>query len=285
MEFCPICESILTPSLTVNGFVIGECDECNFLAVMDEVIPSELKEIYSEEYYERHQTRYIEVTQKQLNVWIRRMRVIEEMRSKQNLDKTLFDIGCGPGIFLRVAQEFGWEVYGTDISMEALSHARKVVGPNRIFEDLFAIDTTKRFDVITIWAVIEHLDDPTVYLEKIHSLLKPGGILALATVSTDAWNRRFYNENWRYFTPPEHLVFFNLNNLQRFLKQMGFHPILLNTHFNELAFWHSFPLGALHNHALPFRLFKKSFVLPLKITAKMFKAGDIIEAFAVRIEN
>ncbi|MCL4267170.1 MAG: methyltransferase domain-containing protein [Anaerolineae bacterium] len=251
---------------------------------MDSVSQDELKSIYSDDYYEKYQSRYIEVSPKQREIWMRRLRVIEGMTDdRTGSERCLLDIGCGTGVFLTIAQSSGWNVSGIEISTQASALAAKAVGANRISQDIFALEETGSFDVITMWAIIEHLGDPLSYLEKAHSLLKPGGTLALATMSTDAWNRKLFGTKWRYFTPPEHLIFFNRENLLCALEKTGFHSMVVAVYFNELAFWHSISLSFLHGQSLPMRIARKALVAPVRVMSNLFQAGDIIEVFAKRV--
>lgn len=282
MESCPVCKSLLEPAFLKNDFQIGACVECDILAVMDSIPHSELHSIYTDGYYERDEARYIDVSPKMREIWMRRLHLIEKMKRSSTDGRQLLDVGCGTGVFLSVAQERGWEVAGIEVSAQGAALAQERLGIERIFSDLFTIEKSESFDVITIWDVIEHLIDPLGYLEKAHALLKSGGILALATVNSNALNKRFFGDSWRYFTPPEHLVYFNPHNLRRSLVQTGFRPIRLTTHFNGRAFWQSFPYPGLRRNFLPVRVIRKGLVTSLRLAANLFMAGDIIEVFAER---
>jgi len=284
LNTCPICGDELLPLFSKNGFLIGECRECKTLAVMDLVNPDDLKIIYSADYYEKHQSRYIKVSSKDRALWMRRLKVIEGIVESAGLKKRLMDVGCGTGIFITIAQSHGWDVSGIEISTGGRAIAAKAVGANRIYDDLFTIDEEEGFDVVTMWAIIEHLPDPLAYLDKAYSLLKPGGVLALATMNTDCWNRKLFGDRWRYFTPPEHLVFFNKENLRSALEKTGFEMTAMTAHFNELSFWQSAPLPYLNSSSsLLARIARKAFVAPIRVASDWLQTGDIIELYAQRV--
>jgi SAM-dependent methyltransferase len=92
------------------------------------------------------------------------------------------DVGCGTGLFLAVARRRGWAPFGVDDSADATRHARERFGIDvhtGAFEDLAR--SGRRFDVVTMWDVIEHARDPVGLLGIARRCLAPGGILALAT--------------------------------------------------------------------------------------------------------
>jgi SAM-dependent methyltransferase len=95
---------------------------------------------------------------------------------------TLLDVGCGTGLFLAVARRRGWQVTGIDASVEATAWARShfdlEVRTGQFAE--FAGDG-RRFDVVTMWDIIEHAREPVELLAVARGALNPGGIVALST--------------------------------------------------------------------------------------------------------
>ena len=100
----------------------------------------------------------------------------------------LLDVGCGNGAFLRLAQEMGWQVEGVDFDPEAVQQARNAgfCATTGGVEGLNAEE--KRYDVITMSHVIEHVPDPNDTLVRLYRLLKPGGMLsARSAESYEPW--------------------------------------------------------------------------------------------------
>jgi len=94
----------------------------------------------------------------------------------------LLDVGCGTGLFLAVARRRGWTPFGIDDCAEATRHAREHFGlavTNGDFED-FARDA-RRFDVITMWDIIEHARRPVDLLAAACRCLEPHGVVGLST--------------------------------------------------------------------------------------------------------
>lgn len=102
---------------------------------------------------------------------------------------TLIDIGCGGGLLSEPLARMGFDVLGIDAGADnvsaAAAHARHARAPVAYscatVEALAAKETT--FDVVLAMEVIEHVSDRAAFLESANMLLKPGGLMFLATIS------------------------------------------------------------------------------------------------------
>ena len=97
--------------------------------------------------------------------------------------KALLEIGCGSGIFLEAALRHGWSVYGLDISQQAVELTRRfcpaaTVRCSSVEKAGFLPGT---FDLVALWDVIEHVENPEALLCQARALLRPGGSLVLET--------------------------------------------------------------------------------------------------------
>ncbi|MEA3352020.1 MAG: class I SAM-dependent methyltransferase, partial [Chloroflexota bacterium] len=117
---------------------------------MDQVDELNLREIYNAEYYEKDAKRYVVPSTKSRANWVRRLHLLEKCQQQTNRGKIL-DVGCGPGVFLEVAQRGGWDVCGIDMSPEAVFEAGGRIGADRVSNiDLLSLDTTEQYDAITM---------------------------------------------------------------------------------------------------------------------------------------
>ena len=135
------------------------------------------------------------------------------------------DIGCGNGSYLLLAQEAGWDVEGLDFDPEAVKICL-AAGLNVRVGGIEILQDKKNFyDAITLSHVIEHVHEPAKLLNQILALLKPGGMLWLATPNIDSLLSRRYGSDWRGLEPPRHLVLFNRESLYFLLHQTGFSEV------------------------------------------------------------
>ncbi|HDP81131.1 MAG TPA: class I SAM-dependent methyltransferase, partial [Spirochaetes bacterium] len=135
------------------------------------------------------------------------------------------DIGCAAGYFVNYMRDRGWDASGIDVSRECVEFARDSLRLDVRRGDYLSTRFNGGFDLITLWATIEHLHHPHRFLEKIHSELNAGGRLYLSTCRAGGVNfMGLYGKKWRYYNFPEHLYFFSRTALYSLLKQTGFLP-------------------------------------------------------------
>jgi SAM-dependent methyltransferase len=137
---------------------------------------------------------------------------------KSRAGKALLDVGCAVGQFLRYMQGHGLKVSGIDVSEELVASARKH-GLDCSTRSLWDISGT--FGVMSMWHVIEHVEDPMKYLARVHAMLEPEGDFLIETPCTGVISDAF-GENWRFLMPVEHIHLFSQDGLFRALTTTGF---------------------------------------------------------------
>lgn len=86
----------------------------------------------------------------------------------------LLDIGCANGDFLKIMEDSDFEVYGLEFSDRFINKYGLNIFRGSLFDAAY---DTHSFDLVTMWAVLEHVSDPMEYLKEIHRILKPGGVV------------------------------------------------------------------------------------------------------------
>ena len=137
-------------------------------------------------------------------------------------EKRVLDIGCAAGYFVRLMQERGWHSEGIDISSECVDYAREVMQQEVRQGNYLDVRFREKFNLITLWATIEHLHHPDRVLRKICSDLDDSGMLYLSTCRVDGINfMRLFGKKWRFYNFPEHLFFFSFETIKKLLEQNG----------------------------------------------------------------
>ncbi len=142
--------------------------------------------------------------------------------------KTVLDVGCGTGALLKLAAEAGGHAYGVEVAPQYAAFARDQYGVEVFtgtFEEFLAVNT-RRYDVVTLYHVLEHLSFPSATLKAIRTLLKEDGALCvqvpnvvLPFVSTGA--------DLYWFLRIPHLYNFSRRSLTNVLGSAGFRPVTL----------------------------------------------------------
>jgi 2-polyprenyl-3-methyl-5-hydroxy-6-metoxy-1,4-benzoquinol methylase len=231
---CPACGQskssfYVHPSDAVDGEGgILRCLSCDLVFV--DPVPAEAtaRAAYGAEYYEPWQERREERSRRRL--WRRRLELVEARQSHG----TLLDVGCGDGLFLKVARDAGWSVEGIEFSPEGARWSSRRLGRPVAVGDLARVPGLRGpFDVVTLWHVLEHLVSPAPMLEAARHRLRPGGLLAVAVPNLDDLPMRAAYRLARGRALPlfekgarePHLSHFSPATLRSFLRRLGFERI------------------------------------------------------------
>jgi 2-polyprenyl-3-methyl-5-hydroxy-6-metoxy-1,4-benzoquinol methylase len=139
-------------------------------------------------------------------------------------DLTALDIGSGFGFFSRAAVLAGFSVTAINPGAWENEIFEKVNGfpPLPHFFEEVDLDG-KKFDLVILSQVLEHLEEPLIFLQKIASLLSPGGIIAIAVPNVDSILVKILKtrDNGCLWVP-EHLTYFSGKGLATLLSRAGF---------------------------------------------------------------
>ena len=133
----------------------------------------------------------------------------------------LLEVGCAYGFFLDIAKD-QYDVHGIDIAEEACTYARERLKLNVIGGDFLKHPFEENsYDIIVMWATIEHLEDPDLYVEKISRLLKPGGFFVCTAPDIGSAVAKIRKKRWRQINLPTHLNYFTKDTLGQLLGNHG----------------------------------------------------------------
>ena len=144
-------------------------------------------------------------------------------KSKSNI--RLLDIGSGTGYFLNAAKERGYTVTGIEKDSNARDYAITNFGLDvKDEQSLWAIEN-ELFDVITLWHVLEHIENLNEVVAKINSILKPNGVVIIALPNHDSYDAKKYKDFWAAYDAPRHLWHFTSNTVKKLLGKHQFNIV------------------------------------------------------------
>lgn len=136
----------------------------------------------------------------------------------------LLDAGCGDAKFLLALDPHRWKRSGLEMSEETV----RLLGQYAPDLDV-AVGTMENYDrsdadldVVTLWHVLEHLQDPRASLLKIRRWLRPKGRVFISLPNLDSWQARHFRTHWFALELPRHLWHFSPRSLARLVVQCGF---------------------------------------------------------------
>jgi SAM-dependent methyltransferase len=176
------------------------------------------------EYYESED--YVSHTDSKRNLIERLYHGVKEYSLKRKLrligrvnqgEKLLLDIGSGTGDFLKTCQDAEWSVTGIEPNAKARALAERKVGRDICYESLqHLLDSNDdKYDVITLWHVLEHVTDLYAYIEKIKTRLQKKGSLVIAVPNFKSSDALHYASFWAGYDVPRHLWHFSRASIQK----------------------------------------------------------------------
>ncbi len=148
-------------------------------------------------------------------------------RFGKSVTPSVLDIGCAMGPFLSAANDSGWQVFGADISQDAVDYVQKNLNfpavctpfPEGNFENEFGVE---KFDAVTMWYVIEHFQNLDSVLSKVSELVKKGGVFAFSTPSGSGVSAKFNTRAFFEQSPSDHFSIWELSKVKTVLAKYGF---------------------------------------------------------------
>ncbi len=219
-------------------FTLVKCPKCGLEYVSPRPGPEEIGAFYGESYFATRTDRgydnyFSDRTRREIERVIGlNLRDLGFFEFEKGLgkEKRVLDIGCAAGYFLSYMFDRGWDTTGVDISAACVEFARGA-GLAVYEDDYLEIDFARPFDLITLWASIEHLHYPDRFLEKAHFELKRGGRLYISTCRSGGFSfMRLFGNEWRFYNFPEHLYFFSITAIEKLLERKGFRIVQCATY-------------------------------------------------------
>ena len=140
--------------------------------------------------------------------------------------KTLLDIGAGDGTFAEVAADRDWTVTAVDPAIEENKPGRKQT-IQVVRGKIDDIPVGEKYDVITLWDVIEHTDDPSDVIKSVLERLKDDGWLVVETGNYKSENRvKRWTKHWMYQL--DHRWYFSPESMQVLLEKLGFSEFVVS---------------------------------------------------------
>lgn len=170
---CTVCDS--EAEVFDAGMHLFRCRRCGHTFTR---LPPGERETFGAEYYEDSHKNWFDHP----NYGLFRRAEDAVARGRGAQDVALLDVGCGRGDFLKWlhARRPGWKLAGLDLSPNDLGDIPFIQG------DVFQIRIDDKYDAITLFSVIAHLEENRPFLERMRTLLKPGGLLVINTFNTDS---------------------------------------------------------------------------------------------------
>lgn len=229
VKICPVCsgsefKSILSCedySYSHKQFTIQECNGCALRLTNPRPDQDAIGEFYRSEEYISHTSK-----SNSLFDWIYLKARGYTLRWKQKLISTekstgsLLDFGCGTGEFLSHMALNNWVAFGVEPSDKARKKAEGLPGTKQLAGSLESL-AEKKYDIITLWHVLEHVPNPDLLLRKLKSLLNDDGLIFVAVPNHESYDGKHYGKYWAGYDVPRHFWHFSQTTLPQLFTQQN----------------------------------------------------------------
>ncbi len=279
IENCPLCHSSRLHDLFIyQGFQVQICQDCRLQLLNPQPSDEVLASIYGADYFLADFAPDAAAQVARLKRTTAGLYLDMLTRYSGYRQGKLLEVGSGMGDMLAEAQSRGFEVTGIEYSAHAVETARRKLagGSGQVLvgeiDDLNLPDES--FDVCILSDVLEHVRQPEQFMQTVHRLLKPNGVVFVSVPSLDSWSARLLGKHWMEFKS-EHLYYYNSQTLQNLLFKTSFGQVWLQPNRKVLTLGYIFAhfdrypvpvitsLTRLATRLIPAWLLKR----PLKLTA------------------
>lgn len=225
---CPICgHHHFSPFLQCKDytqsneyFSIQKCEACGFLATTPRPSLENLSKYYKSDSYISHSGTQKGLINRLYHI-VRRIALKNKINLINRLsegEKKLLDYGCGTGAFLKVCSEKSWQVDGVEPDTDARGVASQQ-NQKEIYEHITQIPDNQKYNIITLWHVLEHIPDLRSSIRNILGYLAPQGKLIIAVPNPESYDAQYFKEFWAAYDVPRHLWHFRKNDIENIFGQ------------------------------------------------------------------
>lgn len=146
----------------------------------------------------------------------------------------IFEIGIGNGELISVALDMEMEIDCIEIEEHVATRVANLLGKEIICCDFLDYNEDKKYDIIIMGDVIEHVDNAKKALEKAYNMLSEKGVLWISTPNYKSSFNRLHRNTTGMWNEPWHITYFSKNGLESILKQLNFKVLdyKISAHYN-----------------------------------------------------
>lgn len=191
----------------------------------------------------------------------------------------VLDIGCAYGPFLSAASDNKMNPFGTDISEDAINSVQNKLKFPAVCAAYPQLNTVEefgieKFDVVTMWYVIEHFKDLDSVLRKTASIVEKGGVFAFSTPSGEGVSAKSDKDHFYKISPTDHYTIWEPSKADKILRKYGFKVVkIVSTGHHPERFPSIIKSGAKAG-SIQWKMIDKY--------SRLHKLGDTVEIYCIK---
>ncbi len=186
------------------------------------------------------------------------------------------DVGCGYGFFVDEARRAGWDLQGIEPGQESVAYATtRGIPVTQGSWDLLRSYPDASLHLITVFDVLEHLEDPKAFLALAAQKLHPAGCIVATLPKRDSFFARVMGSRWHAFLP-SHLHYFSTRSLAHLIASCHLHLV------TQRSYWRFFSLGYVALRATAYGGgFLRKMIAPVSSVVLPISLGDEFEVYSM----
>ncbi len=207
-----------------------ECEDCKFQylnpRINSEIIYNSYVDNEDESHVSQDKARY-----KSFSKSIKK--IIKLIKAGDLKNKKFLDIGSASGVCLKAIKDLGFQEEGYEPSKWMVNYGKKNYGVNIKNGSIDQISINNKYDLISLWDVLEHVTDLNFTLEKIKALSKDSTILIINVPDIDSFVCKLMKSKWPFYLNV-HLYYFNKSSIESILRKYNYNLIKHFSHWQYL---------------------------------------------------
>lgn len=210
-------------------YSVVECKSCSF-----NFIPPYFRKKIT---YQNYKDERVADAVRNGNNWVKieRHKLRFDLIKKYKPSGSLFDLGAGWGHFMLTGKMLGYNVYGIEISEQPYLYSKNDLKLPVDHIDFFEMNEDKKFDIVTLWDVLEHIDDANTFVKKCHAVTADNGYLVLQVPQIDSYFAKKYKGDWKMMSL-DHVNYFSKKTITQLLEKNGFKVEAIKSSFEIKLF-------------------------------------------------
>ena len=230
---CPLCKSsaikkrfaCVDEFATGEQFDIFECTACGLAFTQNVPDEKEIDRYYESPAYISHSNTSKGLVNRVYHI-VRRIMLQKKARKVEKLtglkNGRLLDYGAGTGYFARLMEKRGWSVTAIEKNGKARELALKEFGFEMQSVEALSTIKDKGLDVVTMWHVMEHIQEPDSMWDELRRILADNGVAIVALPNSISYDAFKYREHWAAYDVPRHLWHFTPDTIAQWGSKHGF---------------------------------------------------------------
>lgn len=212
-----------------EDYTVLECGKCSFTFIP----PYFRKQIKYDNYKDEKVTEAVRNGNNYVKLERHKLRY--NLIKKYKPNGSLFDLGAGWGHFMLTGKTLGYDVYGIEISEQPYLYSKNDLQLPVEHIDFFKMSEERKFDIITMWDVLEHIDKADDVIKKCARITNPNGFIVIQVPQIDSYFAKKHKDKWKMMSI-DHVNYFGKKTITQLLKNNGYEVKTIKSSFEIKLF-------------------------------------------------